>query len=138
VCCFHRYAKDGALNIQLKPSWKKIAHTRVISFRRVQIDACYPPIKPQWTLENETPRTSEDEGPDHDISADTTSQDGTSVTETSENITPDGLMALIVDKHRPRSLDSLTYHEELSERLRSLVCFQITSWARNHELTAVT
>ncbi|TLD33142.1 hypothetical protein PspLS_00857 [Pyricularia sp. CBS 133598] len=29
-------------------------------------------------------------------------------------------MALIVDKHRPRSLDSLTYHEELSERLRSL------------------
>ncbi|KAI2632077.1 P-loop containing nucleoside triphosphate hydrolase protein [Hypoxylon sp. NC1633] len=29
-------------------------------------------------------------------------------------------MALIVDKHRPRSLDSLTYHSELSERLRSL------------------
>ncbi|KAI1447369.1 P-loop containing nucleoside triphosphate hydrolase protein [Annulohypoxylon stygium] len=29
-------------------------------------------------------------------------------------------MALIVDKHRPRSLDSLTYHAELSERLRSL------------------
>ena len=30
-------------------------------------------------------------------------------------------MALIVDKHRPKSLDALTYHEELSERLRSLV-----------------
>ncbi|EAA34305.1 putative replication factor C 38K chain [Neurospora crassa] len=29
-------------------------------------------------------------------------------------------MALIVDKHRPRSLDALTYHTELSERLRSL------------------
>ncbi|KAF7532824.1 hypothetical protein G7054_g7637 [Neopestalotiopsis clavispora] len=29
-------------------------------------------------------------------------------------------MALIVDKHRPRSLDQLTYHSELSERLRSL------------------
>ncbi|KAK4252013.1 hypothetical protein C7999DRAFT_37004 [Corynascus novoguineensis] len=35
---------------------------------------------------------------------------------TNHNIT----MALIVDKHRPRSLDSLTYHGELSERLRSL------------------
>lgn len=30
-------------------------------------------------------------------------------------------MALIVDKHRPRSLDQLTYHPELSERLKSLV-----------------
>ena len=30
-------------------------------------------------------------------------------------------MALIVDKHRPRSLDSLTYHHELSSRLQSLV-----------------
>ncbi|KAK4455110.1 P-loop containing nucleoside triphosphate hydrolase protein [Podospora aff. communis PSN243] len=29
-------------------------------------------------------------------------------------------MALIVDKHRPRSLDDLTYHDELSKRLRSL------------------
>ncbi|KAJ1299921.1 hypothetical protein OPQ81_005362 [Rhizoctonia solani] len=29
-------------------------------------------------------------------------------------------MALIVDKHRPRSLDQLTYHPELSERLKSL------------------
>ncbi|KAM7216850.1 replication factor C subunit 5 [Rhypophila decipiens] len=29
-------------------------------------------------------------------------------------------MALIVDKHRPRTLDALTYHDELSERLRSL------------------
>ncbi|KAI0187646.1 P-loop containing nucleoside triphosphate hydrolase protein [Astrocystis sublimbata] len=27
---------------------------------------------------------------------------------------------LIVDKHRPRSLDALTYHSELSDRLRSL------------------
>ncbi|KEZ46215.1 Replication factor C subunit 5 [Scedosporium apiospermum] len=29
-------------------------------------------------------------------------------------------MALIVDKHRPRSLDALTYHSELSDRLRAL------------------
>ncbi|OMP85453.1 Replication factor C subunit 5 [Diplodia seriata] len=29
-------------------------------------------------------------------------------------------MALLVDKHRPRSLDALTYHHELSERLRAL------------------
>ncbi|EPE30425.1 P-loop containing nucleoside triphosphate hydrolase [Glarea lozoyensis ATCC 20868] len=29
-------------------------------------------------------------------------------------------MALLVDKHRPRSLDQLTYHKDLSERLRSL------------------
>ena len=35
-------------------------------------------------------------------------------------------MALIVDKHRPRSLDELTYHDELSERLRSLVCTRAT------------
>lgn len=31
-------------------------------------------------------------------------------------------MALIVDKHRPRSLDTLTYHPELTDRLRALVC----------------
>jgi len=30
-------------------------------------------------------------------------------------------MALLVDKHRPRSLDTLTYHHDLSDRLRSLV-----------------
>lgn len=30
-------------------------------------------------------------------------------------------MALLVDKHRPRSLDALSYHPELSERLRALV-----------------
>lgn len=30
-------------------------------------------------------------------------------------------MALVVDKHRPRSLDQLTYHDDLSDRLRSLV-----------------
>ncbi|KAK3902432.1 P-loop containing nucleoside triphosphate hydrolase protein [Staphylotrichum tortipilum] len=35
-------------------------------------------------------------------------------------ISPATPMALIVDKHRPKSLDALTYHEELSERLRSL------------------
>ncbi|KAL8736333.1 MAG: hypothetical protein Q9181_002487 [Wetmoreana brouardii] len=29
-------------------------------------------------------------------------------------------MALLVDKYRPRSLDTLTYHEDLSQRLRSL------------------
>ncbi|CAG8975442.1 hypothetical protein HYALB_00012130 [Hymenoscyphus albidus] len=29
-------------------------------------------------------------------------------------------MALLVDKHRPRSLDQLTYHQDLSARLRSL------------------
>lgn len=30
-------------------------------------------------------------------------------------------MALLVDKHRPRSLEALTYHDDLSARLRSLV-----------------
>ena len=29
-------------------------------------------------------------------------------------------MALLVDKHRPRTLDTLSYHPDLSERLRSL------------------
>lgn len=38
-------------------------------------------------------------------------------------------MALLVDKLRPRTLDSLSYHPELSERLRSLV--------RAHPLTKV-
>jgi hypothetical protein len=32
-----------------------------------------------------------------------------------------GEMALLVDKLRPRSLESLTYHKDLSERLASLV-----------------
>ncbi|KAL2891306.1 Replication factor C subunit 5 [Ceratocystis lukuohia] len=32
-------------------------------------------------------------------------------------------MALIVDKHRPRTLDGLTYHPELSSRLRSLAIY---------------
>jgi hypothetical protein len=36
-------------------------------------------------------------------------------------------MALLVDKHRPRSLDDLTYHHDLSERLRSLVRHQLSS-----------
>lgn len=30
-------------------------------------------------------------------------------------------MALLVDKLRPKTLDALTYHPELSDRLRSLV-----------------
>lgn len=30
-------------------------------------------------------------------------------------------MALLVDKHRPRNLEALSYHEDLSERLRALV-----------------
>lgn len=30
-------------------------------------------------------------------------------------------MALLVDKHRPRNLDALNYHPELSDRLRALV-----------------
>jgi replication factor C subunit 3/5 len=30
-------------------------------------------------------------------------------------------MALLVDKLRPRTLDALSYHPELSDRLRSLV-----------------
>ena len=30
-------------------------------------------------------------------------------------------MALLVDKYRPRSLEALTYHQDLSERLKSLV-----------------
>ena len=34
---------------------------------------------------------------------------------------PHHIMALLVDKHRPRSLDQLSYHDDLSERLRSLV-----------------
>lgn len=43
-------------------------------------------------------------------------------------------MALLVDKHRPRSLDALTYHKDLSERLRSLVCptnYQ-SKWLHTH------
>ncbi len=35
-------------------------------------------------------------------------------------------MALLVDKYRPRSLETLTYHEDLSERLRSLVSPQVS------------
>ena len=30
-------------------------------------------------------------------------------------------MALLVDKHRPRFLDALSYHPELSDRLKALV-----------------
>lgn len=36
------------------------------------------------------------------------------------------VMALLVDKHRPRSLDQLTYHKGLSDRLRSLVSLLFT------------
>lgn len=67
-----RICKRRGANVQLKPSWKKVAHTRLISFRRVQIDARYPPIKPQWTSKDETPGTSEDEGSNRDISSDNT------------------------------------------------------------------
>ena len=41
-------------------------------------------------------------------------------------------MALLVDKHRPRSLDALSYHPELSDRLKALVrltkCAPAASW----------
>ena len=37
---------------------------------------------------------------------------------TKRNITV--IMALLVDKHRPRTLETLSYHPELTERLRSL------------------
>jgi len=47
-------------------------------------------------------------------------------------------MALIVDKHRPRSLDNLTYHEDLSERLRSLVRGSGTTFAKVPSLTPNT
>jgi DNA polymerase III delta prime subunit len=41
-------------------------------------------------------------------------------------------MALLVDKHRPRTLQTLTYHPELSERLKALV-----SWKQDrHSHTA--
>ena len=36
-------------------------------------------------------------------------------------------MALLVDKYRPRSLDALTYHPDLSERLKSLVGYPLVS-----------
>lgn len=34
---------------------------------------------------------------------------------------PHHKMALLVDKHRPRNLEALSYHPELSDRLRALV-----------------
>jgi hypothetical protein len=39
------------------------------------------------------------------------------------HITPQSrfTMALLVDKHRPRNLEALSYHPELSDRLRALV-----------------
>lgn len=36
-------------------------------------------------------------------------------------------MALLVDKYRPRSLESLSYHDDLSARLKSLVCTESTN-----------
>lgn len=36
-------------------------------------------------------------------------------------------MALLVDKHRPRSLEALTYHHDLSDRLRALVSATLES-----------
>ena len=44
-------------------------------------------------------------------------------------------MALIVDKHRPRSLDQLTYHDDLSNRLRSLVGLPISPITLSIHLT---
>lgn len=38
-------------------------------------------------------------------------------------------MALLVDKHRPRNLEALSYHPELSDRLRALVSSQRSSLA---------
>lgn len=35
-------------------------------------------------------------------------------------------MALLVDKLRPRSLDALTYHPDLSNRLSALVCLALS------------
>src|SRR5690242_587034 len=43
-------------------------------------------------------------------------------------------MALLVDKHRPRNLEALNYHPELSERLRALV----RTTARYHAAAALT
>lgn len=48
-------------------------------------------------------------------------------------------MALLVDKYRPRSLETLTYHEELSERLKCLVSFRDTfypPWGSNAQFQA--
>lgn len=45
-------------------------------------------------------------------------------------------MALLVDKLRPRTLDALTYHPELSDRLRSLVsALQWQDWQAAHATT---
>lgn len=41
-------------------------------------------------------------------------------------------MALLVDKHRPRSLETLTYHHDLSDRLRSLVSARHLEAAPEH------
>jgi len=45
-------------------------------------------------------------------------------------------MALLVDKHRPRSLEALSYHPDLSERLRSLVSRAYDGHATRHADTA--
>lgn len=34
-------------------------------------------------------------------------------------------MSLWVDKYRPRTLDSIDYHEDVSKRLKALVCVSL-------------
>lgn len=46
-------------------------------------------------------------------------------------------MALLVDKHRPRNLEALSYHPELSDRLRALVRMPATPSIR-HSTTNAT
>jgi hypothetical protein len=50
-------------------------------------------------------------------------------------ITPSTLskMALFVDRYRPRSLLDLSYHHDLSSRLKSLVSYQTHSFINNQE-----
>lgn len=49
-------------------------------------------------------------------------------------------MALLVDKHRPRTLEALNYHKDLSDRLKSLVSRPQSSpkcaWTRLLKMTA--
>jgi hypothetical protein len=46
------------------------------------------------------------------------------------------IMALLVDKHRPRNLEALSYHPELSDRLRALVRKPTTSFGRQSTTNA--
>lgn len=45
-------------------------------------------------------------------------------------------MALLVDKHRPRNLEALSYHPELSDRLRALVRTPSKSSSRQNATNA--